>query len=171
MQNRALMVAAQRCLGYIGQCPTTSNNSKPTCSKRPCGMNRGFAPVPISLRTKRRWLSCGPNISATRKSRNSSRRGSVTYRRRRSAGFAESMSPEPRSAASALVFIRWHPAPPDLKFHLQPVRSSRLFPIHAVPKLHGMITEGNPNPDQPGQANCPSNQPDSDWPTPCNARQ
>ena len=171
MQNRALLVAAQQRLGYIGRCPTTSNNSKPTCWKRPCATNRRFAPVPPSLRTKRRWLSCGPNISAMRKSRNSSPRGSVTYRRRRSAGFAGSMFPEPMSAASALVFIRRHPSPPDLKFHLQPVRLSRLFPIHAVPKLLGMITEGNPNPDQPGQANCPSNQPDSDWPTPCNARQ
>ena len=139
MQNRAPIVAAQRCLGYIAQCPTTSNYSKPTCSKRRCVMNRGFAPVRLSLRTRKRWLSCGPNISATRKSRNSSRRGSVTYLRRRSGGFAGSMFPEPRSAASARVFIRRQPALPDLKFHLQPVRLSRL--IHAVPKLRGMITE------------------------------
>ena len=142
MQNRAPIVAAQRCLGYIAQCPTTLNNSKPTCSKRPCVMNRVFAPVRHSLRTRKRWPSCGPNISATKKSRNSSRRGSVTSRQRRSAGFAGGMFPQPMSAASALAFIRRHPALPDLKFRLQPVRLGRLLPLHAVPKLRGIITEG-----------------------------
>jgi len=141
MQNRALIVAARRHLGYIDQCPTTSTNSKPTCSMRPCVMNRGFAPVRRSLRTKRPLPSCGPSALAMTKYRNSSRRGNVTFRRRRSAGFAGNMSPGPSSTASARAFSYQLPAQLNRTFHLQPARLGRLFPIHAVPKSREMITE------------------------------